>query len=95
MLRLRLESALRQAGATVTAFLEELVGEPIDAHERRHFMIEAGTPNLLGVAVGHPLLRRSTILRGRRSAQSYVYAESLLDPQPSSCRRLPATRDQR
>ena len=43
-------------------------------------MIEAGTPNLFGVAAGHPLLRRSIILRGRTSAQSYVHAESLLDP---------------
>jgi len=32
--RLRLESALGQTGTTVTAFLEQLVGEPVDAYER-------------------------------------------------------------
>jgi chorismate-pyruvate lyase len=79
-LRLSLESALGQTGATVTAFLEELVGEPVDAHQRCHVMIEAGTPNLLGVASGHPLLQRSTVLQGRRSAKTYAHAASLLDP---------------
>ena len=83
--RLRLESALGQTGTTVTAFLEQLVGEPVDAYERRHVMIKAGTPNFLGVGEGHPLLRRSTVLQGRRSALPYMHAESLLVPS-----RLPA-----
>ena len=83
--RLRLESALSQAGTTVTAFLEQLVGEPVDAHERHHVMMKAGTPNFLGVGEGHPLLRRSSVLQGRRSAQPYMHAESLLVPS-----RLPA-----
>jgi len=41
-------------------------------------MIKAGTPNFLGVGEGHPLLRRSTVLQGRRSALPYMHAESLL-----------------
>jgi chorismate-pyruvate lyase len=78
--RSRLEWALRQNGSTVTAFLEHLAGEPVDAHERRHATIQAASPNSLFVDEGYPLLRRSALLRGRRSAQPYLYAESILVP---------------
>jgi len=84
-MRSHLELELGQTGKTVTAFLEQLVGEPVDAHERRHVMTRAVTPNFLDVGDGHPLLRRSAVLRGRRSAQPYVQVESLLVPS-----RLPA-----
>lgn len=80
-----LEVALDLAGGTVTAFLEQLVGEPIDAHERHHEMTQAGNPNRLGVGPGCQLLKRTVVLRGRRSAKRYLYAESLLAPG-----RLPA-----
>lgn len=73
-----LESALRDAGGTVTALLEELSGEPVDAHERRHRLIEATIPNPLRVGHGHSLLQRSAVLRGRTSARPYLYATSLL-----------------
>ena len=94
--RSRLESALSQTGTTVTAFLEQLVGEPVDAHELRHVMIEARTPNLLGVGEGHPLLQRSSVLQGRRSQRPYVHAESLLVPSrlPAAfCRQLETSSD--
>jgi len=94
--RSRLESVLSQTGTTVTAFLEQLVGEPVDAHELRHVMIEASTPNLLGVGEGHPLLQRSSVLQGRRSQRPYVHAESLLVPSrlPAAfCRQLETSND--
>lgn len=78
--RSRLELALGQTGRTVTTYLEQLVGEPIDAHERHHATARAGTPNAFGVADGHPLLERTAVLRGRRTAQTYVRAESVLVP---------------
>ena len=95
-MRLHLESALSESGTTVTAFLEQLVGERVDAHDRRHLTIPAGTPNLLGVEKGHPLLQRSTVLRGRVSEQPYVRAESLLVPSrlPAGfCRQLETSSD--
>ena len=84
-LRSCLESAFSQGGTTVTAFLEQLAGEPVDVHVRHHAMIEASTPNFLGVEEGHPLLQRSAVLQGRSSMQPYAHVESLLVPS-----RLPA-----
>jgi chorismate-pyruvate lyase len=81
-----LESALGQSGTTVTAFLERLVGEPVDAWHQHHVLTDTRTPNLLGVDEGHDLLRRSTVLRGRKSAEAYVHAESLI-----ALGRLPAS----
>ncbi len=83
--RSRLEQALQGTGTSVTAFLEQLVGEPVDAYELRQVMTQAGAPNALEVGEGHPVLQRSAVLRGRSSDQPYVYAESLLVPD-----RLPA-----
>jgi chorismate-pyruvate lyase len=94
--RSRLELALNQTDTTVTAYLEQLVGEPVDADEVRHVMIIAGMPNPLEVGRGHPLLQRTAVLRGRASAQPYVYAESLLVPDrlpPDFLRHLEATSD--
>jgi chorismate-pyruvate lyase len=85
-----LESALRRAGGTVTAFLEHLVGEPIDAGERRQQTTKAGFPNSLRVGEGHPLIFRTATLQGRTSGRSYLYAETVLVPS-----RLPATCRQR
>ena len=95
-MRSRLESALSETGGTVTSFLEELVGERVDAHERRHVTVAAGTPNLFGVEKGHPLVRRSAVLQGRTSAQPFVNAETLLVPSrlpAACCRRLETSAD--
>lgn len=81
-----LEEALSRANGTVTAFLEQLVGEPIDARARRHKMTRAERSNGLRVPEGHPLLLRAAALQGRTSGRSYVYAESILVPS-----RLPGT----
>lgn len=74
-----LELALEQA-VTVTALVEDLVGEPIDAHDRRQVMIPAGAENRLGVAASDELLRRSAVLRGRWSQRRYLEVESLIVP---------------
>jgi chorismate-pyruvate lyase len=95
-MRSHLESGLAQTDKTVTAFLEQLVGEPVDAHERRHVMTRAVTPNFLDVGDGHPLLGRSAVLTGRKSAQPYVHVESLLVPSrlPADfCRQLETSSD--
>ena len=72
--------ALARTTGTVTAFLEQLVGEPIDAHERHHEMTHSDTTDCLGVGPGNQLLKRTVVLQGRRSAKPYVYAETLLVP---------------
>jgi chorismate lyase len=71
-------AALESTSGTVTNFLEELVGESIDAEALRHDIIGAPTSNNLGVAPGEPLLQRTATLRGRISGSSYVYAESVI-----------------
>ncbi|MGD0311160.1 MAG: chorismate pyruvate-lyase family protein [Acidimicrobiales bacterium] len=76
----QLEKALSRGDGTVTAFLERLVGEPVDAHRTRHEVGRAGTSSALQVAAGHPLLSRTAVLQGRTSGRAYVYAESVLVP---------------
>jgi chorismate-pyruvate lyase len=91
-----LESALSRASGTVTAFLEHLVGEPIDAGERRQQTAKAESPNSLRVAEGHPLIFRTAALQGRTSGRSYLYAETILVPSrlPANCRqRLESSSD--
>ena len=73
-----LEAALSRASGTVTAFLEQLVGEPIDARERRHKLLRAEPSNPLGVAEGDPLIFRTAALEGRTSGRVYLYAETVL-----------------
>ena len=92
----RLESELRHNATTVTGFLERLVGEPIEVHEHHHVTTQAAIPNLLAVEEGHRLLKRSSVLRGRRSEQPYLHATSLIVPSrlPSSfCRQLEMSSD--
>ncbi|MBV8463801.1 MAG: hypothetical protein JO368_10935 [Acidimicrobiales bacterium] len=87
----RLEHVLSESDATVTALLEDLVGEPVEATDRRHRATLAAAPNLLGVAPGHPLLHRSAVLCGATSGQPYLQAQSVLVPSrlPGSfCRQL-------
>ena len=77
--RATLELALAQT-ATVTALLEQLVHEPVDAFVHRQLMTRAGAGNLLEVGEDDALLQRSAELRGRISAQPFMRAESLLVP---------------
>ncbi len=74
------EAALSRASGTVTTFLEQLVGEPIDARERRHRIIRAEPSNSLRVAEGVPLIFRTAALEGRTSGRVYLYAETVLVP---------------
>jgi chorismate-pyruvate lyase len=76
--RLGLRAALESTSGTVTDFLEQLVGENIDAHTHHHDIVEAHNANGLGVEQGEPLLHRAATLRGRTSGCSYVYAESVI-----------------
>ena len=76
--RLGLGAALDGMNGTVTDFLEQLVGETIDAHAHRLDRIEAHKARDLGVDEGEPLLYRAATLRGRTSGRSYVYAESII-----------------
>lgn len=76
--RLGLQAALDKSTSTVTNFLEELVGEGIDAQADHHDIVSAPTANVLRVPEGEPLLHRSASLRGRISGVSYVYAESVI-----------------
>ncbi|MGA3353579.1 MAG: hypothetical protein ABSD85_10400 [Acidimicrobiales bacterium] len=93
--QLRLDLAL-QTATTVTALLEQLVGEPVDAHDRLHTSVRATVPNHLDVAEGHLLLWRSALLRGRRSALPFMRAASLIVPSRlpvDVCARLEASSD--
>lgn len=76
--RSALRAALENANGTVTNFLEQLVGEGIDAQVHHQDMIVAPTSNNLEAAEGEPLLQRAATLRGRRSGSPYVYAESVI-----------------
>jgi chorismate-pyruvate lyase len=75
---LGLRAALSGTNGTVTDFLEQLVGEKIDAHTHQHDIVEAHNANGLRVEEGEPLLHRAATLRGRTSGCSYVYAESVI-----------------
>jgi chorismate-pyruvate lyase len=91
-----LERALGQQNGTVTAFLERLVGEPVDANRRRQESAGAATKSGLQVSEGHPLLHRTAVLQGRVSGQAFVYAESVIVPSRLSDRfrlRLDSTSD--
>jgi chorismate-pyruvate lyase len=72
--------ALAESRLTVTEFIEDLVNEPIVAEKLAQAEVSAADESGLGVEVGHPLLRREVLLRGRRSRRSYVHAESWLAP---------------
>jgi chorismate-pyruvate lyase len=76
--RSELRAALESTRSTVTDFLEQLVGESIDAQVHHQDLTGAPSSNDLGVAEGEPLLQRAATLRGRISGTSYVYAESVI-----------------
>lgn len=73
-----LQAALDRTSGTVTNFVEQLVGEGIEARAHHQEMIGAHTPNDLRVEEGQPLLHRAATLRGRISGCPYVYAESVI-----------------
>ena len=81
-----LVAALDSTDLTVTTFLEQLVGEGIDARAHHHHRVGAPASNDLQAAEGEPLLQRAATLRGRRSGSPYVYAESII-----VMNRLPVT----
>jgi chorismate-pyruvate lyase len=76
--RSRLELALENTSGTVTTFLEQLVGESIDALGCRHEMIGSNVSTALRAGEDQRLLHRSATLQGRDSGRSYVYAESVI-----------------
>jgi chorismate-pyruvate lyase len=83
-------SALQRANGTVTEFLEQLAGEPIDADIRSQRTGPAGHDNPLGLDPGADLVRRAALLTGRDSGRRFVYAESAI-----ALERLPASARQR
>ena len=94
--RLGLVAALESTNETVTDFLEQLVGEGIDAVAHHHHRVGAPGSNDLQAEEGEPLLERAATLRGRRSGSPYVYAESVIaiDRLPMSFRlRLESSLD--
>jgi len=94
--RTGLRAALESTNGSVTDFLEQLVGERVDARAQHHRMVVARTSNQLGAEMGEPLLERSATLCGRVSGAPYVYAESVMATSrlPTSfCLRLESSND--
>ncbi len=73
-----LAAALRQGTGTVTEFLEQVAGEPIDAEVRAQRAGPARWDNPLGLGAGAELLHRSVLLVGRATGRGYAYAESVI-----------------
>jgi len=73
-----LRAALESTGDTVTNFLEQLVGESIDAQVHHQDIARAPSSNDLQVVEGEPLLQRAATLCGHKSGSPYVYAESAI-----------------
>jgi chorismate-pyruvate lyase len=76
--QLVLQAALERTSGTVTNFLEQLVGEGIDAHASHHESIAVQGANELRVQEGEQVLYRAASLRGHISGLSYVYAQSVI-----------------
>jgi chorismate-pyruvate lyase len=76
--QLVLQAALGRTSGTVTNFLEQLVGEGIDAYASQHEPIGVQGANELQVQEGEQVLYRAATLRGHISGRSYVYAQSVI-----------------
>ena len=76
--KLFLIEALAELHGTVTAFLEDLVKERVYADKLEQVQTTASSANRLSVGIGHPLTRRTVLLRGQESSTAYLYAETLL-----------------
>jgi chorismate-pyruvate lyase len=91
-----LADALSGSDDTVTALLESLTGEVVEAERIAQTTIVATASNRLDVVAGHALVSRQAILRGRTSRRDYLYAETLFvaDRLPDGVRsRLATTTD--
>ena len=89
-------TTLQRANGTVTEFLEQLAGEPIDADILSQNVEPAGHDNSLGLESDADLVRRTVLLTGRISGRRFVYAESAIavGRLPASARRrLESSRD--
>ena len=89
-------SALQRAQGTVTEFLEDMAGEPIDADILTQNPGPAGNDNSLRIEPDAALIRRNVLLTGRTSGRRYVYAESAIAAgrlPASAQRRLESSRD--
>jgi len=89
-------AALQRTTGTVTGFLEQLAGEPIDADILSQDAGPAGGNNSLGLESDAELVRRTVLLTGRTSGRRFVYAESAIATErlPDSVRRhLELSRD--
>ena len=75
-----LERALLRTGGTVTAFLETVTGEVVEADIIAQGAIDTTAASRLEVGAGHSLVSRQAILRGRTSRRNYLYAETLFVP---------------
>src|SRR5665213_4238313 len=65
-------TALQRSKGTVTDFLEQLAGEPIDADILSQKTGSAGKDNLLGLESDAELIYRTVLLPGRRSGRHFV-----------------------
>jgi chorismate-pyruvate lyase len=72
----RLATALDRADGTVTALLEGVAGEPIDAVVVAQATRRAGPGSELGLRPSDPVLERAALLTGRETGRVFVYAES-------------------
>jgi chorismate-pyruvate lyase len=66
---------------TVTHFLETLMGEVLVAEVVRQYPVAADSDNPLGVTVGQAMTRRISVLKGRATDVSYLYADSIFVPE--------------
>lgn len=71
-------AALHRGSGSVTAFLEHLADEPIDADVLSQSAGPAGNDNLLGLVPAAELMRRTVLLTGRITGRPFVYAESAI-----------------
>jgi chorismate-pyruvate lyase len=79
-----LKKVLLESTGMLTELLEALFGEPVDAERLKHETWEVDSDNVINTDVGHELLHRTALLRGRATKTPYLYAESLI-----ACDRLP------
>ena len=66
---------------TVTHFLETLMGEVLVAEVVRQYPVAADSDNALGIAAGQAMTRRISVLKGRATDVSYLYADSIFVPE--------------
>ena len=80
-----IERALSRSDDTVTALLERVTGEVVEADVMVQTAIVLTDRGPLDVKPGQLVVRRQAIIRGATSRRDYLYAETLLVPD-----RLPA-----